>query len=83
MGKLLFPELNTAGNENNTACGLIDPNYQLKMTAERKSSAPKNSKKLLGSLVVSVFRHNIWSSFLVKNHSLKQKEIDSETHLTG
>lgn len=42
MGKLVFPALNTVGNENNTACGLIDPNYQLKITAERKSSEPKN-----------------------------------------
>lgn len=55
MGKLVFPALNTVGNENNVACGLIDPNYQRKIIAGRKSS----ESRLLGSLVMGIFRQSL------------------------
>lgn len=52
MGKLVFPALNTVGNENNVAsCGQIDPDYQRKIIAGRKSS----ESRLLGSLVKGRF----------------------------
>jgi len=63
MGKLVIPALNTVGNENNTACGLIDPNYQTENHCWDKEFG---AKKRLKSLVMGVF--------LVKNHSLKQKK---------
>lgn len=69
MGKLVFPALNTVGNENNVACGLIDPNYQLKFTAGRKSS----ESRLLVSMGVFLQSLCTLQLLLVKNSSLKQK----------